>query len=85
MARENIQLFEPSLTGLDVHRTYVTDRAIGYFTEIRSVLEKIADDLVELETGAKALSPLNLDLGMAIYDRIDNRKSAGKDREPSDD
>lgn len=72
MLEKNIQLFEPFLTDLDVRTTYVTDSAIGYFIEIRSVLEKIADDLVELETGAKALTPENLDLGMAIYDRIDN-------------
>ncbi len=72
MLEKNIQLFEPFLTDLDVRTTYVTDSAIGYFIEIRSVLEKIADDLVELETGAKALTPENLDLGMAIYNRIDN-------------
>lgn len=74
--KNSIEIFDQSITDLDVNTTYVTDEAINYLHEIDFELGMIADDLVTLATGAvDVLTPASAGLEFELYNRIDNFKN----------
>ena len=73
--KNSIEIFNQSITDLDVNTTYVTDEAMDYLHEIDFELEMIANDLVILATGAvDVLTPASNGLEWELYRRIDNFK-----------